>query len=128
MFSKVINNLILTIFWGQLENKKIIFYPNINLVKEFLFVLYSEGLIGGFSLVNKKYKISLKYSNNSPVIRRLKIFKKKNFKNSITHSQLLKLSHKNPSSLFILNTNLGFLSHTSALRLLSSGHPICKLN
>ena len=129
MSSKIINNLMLSIVRGQLENKKFIIFCNTGVVYNLLCLLCDEGLILSFILSkNNLLIIYLKYYGSSPVISNLNIYKKKSYRNSLTKKKLKKLIFKNPSSIFILNTSYGFITQSVALNFKFLG-PLCfKIN
>lgn len=119
----------LSIVRGQIENKKFIIFKNNKIIENLLIALYSEGLIHSFSLTASKFfTINLKYFGSSSIINKVTIYKKKSYSNSVTIKKLKKLIHKNPSSVFIINTSVGFLSQSEVLRYKILGILCFKIN
>jgi ribosomal protein S8 len=100
------------------------------LIEAFLSVLLLEGYIVNYIILNDSYiKIYLKYgAHGSPVIKDLRAVSKQGNNIFITVKGLMQLSKLSGDSIYIVTTNLGIKSHSSALKTKVGGMILCKIN
>jgi ribosomal protein S8 len=100
------------------------------MIEEFVSVLLLEGYIVNYVILNDSYiKIYLKYgAHGSPVIKELKAVSKPGNNIFKTVKGLIRLSKLKGDSIFIVTTNLGIKSHSSAIKTKVGGMMLCKIN
>jgi len=90
---------------------------------ELVIVLRNEGYIRGFSIESGKIKVYLKYFNNSPTFKNIKLISKPSRKVSYSVSNLLK--KKSQTGTFIISTSQGLFSSNDAIKHNLGGEVVC---
>jgi small subunit ribosomal protein S8 len=91
-------------------------------------VLYEEGYIRGYTIINKySINILLKYIENKPVINNIIRISKPGRKIYYSYNDLLKLKNNNNNILYIISTNQGIISSNKALSLQIGGEILLKI-
>lgn len=100
-----------------MRNSKYTILANSNFVRSVLKVLYDNGYIGTFEVLENKIeiKVNLKYFEKKSVINFLKIYSTPGRRQYIKSDLVLKgVRPKNLYGLWILSTNKGVMSHVEA--------------
>lgn len=126
-----VSDLLTRIRNAQMIGKKFVESPMSLERRGVLQVLFDEGYIAGFSVVegkNSSFKIlrvELKYNENGPVIAEIKRISKpgRRVYSSIKNLPLI----KNGLGISILSTNKGILSDVEARKMLVGGEVICSV-
>jgi small subunit ribosomal protein S8 len=119
-----IHDMLIKIKNGQKSRKNYIYQYNSKLCLKILNIIYKEGYIKFYSIVNKKtIKIWLKYSNNLPVIKKFFFFPYLNNSFFLSLKMLWKIDLK--IKLLILSTTKGFLSGKTSKKKGIGGKLIC---
>lgn len=111
-------NMVANIKNGQKSKKKYIFFPKKKTCALMLNILWSEGFILGYKIINKNsnvLKIFLKYKNEKTVIKYLTSITKPGKKIYCSSKQLWKISPN--LGLLILSTNRGILTSKDCKKL-----------
>jgi small subunit ribosomal protein S8 len=112
---------------GFLSNKsKITYKYKSKFLINFLNILINNGYIYGFKIIkNKNIIVFLKYIDNQPSIKKIKIISKKKKNLYLKNKQLLNLNTS--LNLYIISTCKGILSHKQALKYNLGGELLCKI-
>jgi ribosomal protein S8 len=92
---------------AQLAKKSFIFKKQTKISQIYLKFLWFHGYILGYSIINNKIKINLKYYKNKPTIKQFKLISKPTKNLYISIKNLWKLKSHN---FLIFSTNLGLKS------------------
>jgi small subunit ribosomal protein S8 len=117
-------NMFASIKNAQIVNKSFILCPSKKISIAFLNVLWDEGFILGYKVLNttpKALKIFLKYKNGRPVINSLSSITRPGNRIYYSAQQLWKLNSNN--SLTIISTNKGLLTLNECRKLNEGGEP-----
>jgi len=124
--SNPIYDMLIRIKNGQIAKKNYIFQPNNKLCIKILQIIYKEGYIKYYSIIDQKtIKIWLKYSNTLPVIKKLSFFPIKTLPVYLSLIKLWKID--TDFKLLILSTTKGFLSGKLSKKNKVGGKLICIL-
>ena len=96
---------------GQIIHKSFILCPSKKFCTAFLNILWDEGFILGYKILNttpKMIQIFLKYKNGKPIIKSLRSITKPGNRTYYSVRQLWKLNSEN--GLIIISTNKGLLT------------------
>ena len=96
----------------------------------FLFLNYLEkiGIIRGIEIECDKLCVYMKYVNNRVPFSHITIISKPSRTYPVTIEKLSQLVDRNGSSIFILSTGYGFLSHADCLSKRCSGDLVAKID
>lgn len=123
---KSLYNLLTQIKNAQLNKTVFIFYKKTNNCKIMLNILWENGFILGYSLINfNEYKVFLKYYNNKPSINSI-IKLPCNQKKNLCVKQLWKI--KNRNIILIITTNQGIKILLECIKLNIGGEAIFLIN
>ena len=121
-FVSIINN-------GQLSKKLTVKFKKKKSCEKLLNILWDEGYILGYKTSKNNQSIIvvyLKYTNNLPSIKKIKIISKSSLRVYYSIKQLWKL--KENQGLIILSTTQGLLSVNSCKKFGIGGEPILIIN
>lgn len=121
-FVSIINN-------GQLSKKLTVKFKKKKSCEKLLNILWDEGYILGYKTSKNNQSIIvvyLKYTNNLPSIKKIKIISKSSLRVYYSVKQLWKL--KENQGLIILSTTRGLLSVNSCKKFGIGGEPILIIN
>ena len=124
IFSHPLHDMFTRIKNGQIAKKNYIYIFNNKLCLKILYLIYQQGYIKHYSIINKNtIKIFLKYYNNLPVIKNLLFFPIKKKPIFLSLIELWKID--SPLKLLILSTTKGFLSGKLSKKKKIGGKLIC---
>lgn len=103
--------------------KKILLVNNTNNTKNILKIFLNLNIIKILKINKKKIICKINAVNNKLILKNLIIFNKKNIK----YKNIKKLTEKS-KSIFIFNTNLGFLKNNEINKYKIGGYLIAKIN
>lgn len=109
---------------SQVVKKAFVIQPNKKLCATLLDILWDEGFILGYRLLDKrlyKFKIFLKYKDGRPVIKSITTITKPGLRRYYSLNQLWKIKLNN--ELLIISTNKGLLSLANCKKLQLGGEP-----
>ena len=100
-----------------------------NSVVNFLFAnkLEQLGIIRGFEVEDEKLRVYMKFVNKNTPFTKIQMISKSSRRYPITLEKLSQMVDKNGSSIYILSTGLGFLSHVECFTSRCSGDLIAKI-
>jgi small subunit ribosomal protein S8 len=109
MLNNPLSDILTRIQNGQKTNKSYVYQPKNKLCLKFLKVIYQEGYIKHYSLIDKTtIKIWLNYYNCQPLIHKISFFSRRYSFLSFSLTELWKL--KTLNKLYIFSTTKGLLS------------------
>ena len=114
---------------GQLSKKAFIIQPKKNICKSVLNVLWNEGFILGYKILNQnpdKLKIFLKYNQGKPVIQKIKSISKPSNRVYYSIKQIWKIDSS--KTFLIISTNQGLKTLIECKRLRIGGEPLIIIN
>ena len=120
-------NMFISIKNAQMAKKGIIFISEKKICESFLKILWDEGFISGYSVMNNKIKVFLKYTKTGqPTINSLKFISKPGQRIYYSIKQIWKLDS---SKLFIIfSTNKGLKSINQCKKHNLGGEPLLIIN
>ena len=121
MFSNIKN--------GQLAKKTFIYQKKKKICEEFLKILWNEGFILGYKIDNinhTKIKIFLKYNNEEPVIKSIKLITKPGRRVYYSIKQIWKID--STKNFIIFSTNKGLKTIIDCKKLKIGGEPFLIIN
>jgi ribosomal protein S8 len=104
--------------------KLLILLKNIGLLKSFVIIKNKNS---NFISKKNKIRIFIFYYNKSPVCKFLKLYSTPSRNFTISYKALLLLSNRTGSSLYILSTPLGLLTHLDAFKYKIGGKIITRI-
>ena len=119
--------MLISIKNAQMAKKGIIFISEKKICESFLKILWDEGFISGYSVMNNKIKVFLKYTKTGkPTINSLKFISKPGQRIYYSIKQIWKLDS---SKLFIIfSTNKGLKSINQCKKHNLGGEPLLIIN
>lgn len=116
---------------GQISKRNFIFQKRKKVCEAFLKILWHEGFILGYTIIDslngKLLKIFLKYKNNQPVINSIKLISKPSKRIYYSAKQIWKLDTSS-KTLIIISTNKGLKSLFECKKLKIGGEPYITVN
>ena len=94
----------------------------------FLMKLEDIGVIRGFEMESDKLHVFMKYVNNRVPFTNIKLISKPSRTYPISINKLSQIIDKHGSSVFILSTGYGFLSHSECFAKRCSGELVAKID
>ena len=124
------SSFIFNIKYLNIKNKKIFKFKYNFKILRLANILLENRLIFNYSLVKNKLLVSLKNypGRNYPLINTVKSYSHSKKIVNISFIELYYLTHKNPTSLFILDSTMGIIDHRKALAKKSGGNLLFKIN
>lgn len=106
-----------------------VFTQDTILIRNLLKILYEQGVIRGFKIMNKKIKIFLKYQNSKSILTKIYVVSKPSRRVNWNLNELNKVqNYNNFSGFFILRTSVGLLtSNFCLLKKFISGEVLLKI-
>nr|WAK85013.1 ribosomal protein S8 [Amicula sp. isolate GU52X-4 cfCalB7] len=119
-------NMFASIKNGQLTKRSFIFQNRKKICESFLRIFTEEGFILGYSIESKKIKIFLKYKNNKPVIKTIKLVTKPGRRVYCSVKQIWKIDSNKYFILF--STNKGLKTIVECKKFKIGGEPYVIIN
>jgi small subunit ribosomal protein S8 len=119
-----LNNLISILNLSSNRKIKECFVPCTKINKKIIYLLLSLGFINNFTInIDKKYiSVILKYNNElDSAIKKIKIISKPGNKIYINYKNIIKLSLKKTTGIFLLSTSKGIVTSQQAYKLKIGG-------
>lgn len=127
-YNDTISDMITRIRNSCKRNQLSVKHLNTNICNNILSILYEEGYIRGYVVIDKNtIEILLKYIDNKPVIGNILRISKPGCKIYYSYNELLKLKMFNNNVFYILSTNKGIISSNKALTLQIGGEVLLKI-
>jgi len=122
----LIGNLFSKLKQAGLSKKISIYVERSDLVLEILTVLYKEGFIIGFRVIDNHFQVFLKYFEMRPVLYKFKRYSTFSKKSYYSVTKLVKVFRK--SDFILLSTTSGIVTKEYALNYNLGGEVLVKLN
>ena len=122
-------NMFANIKNGQMSGHSVIFQKRKKICEAFLRILWAEGFILGYKINEQnvdQVKICLKYTQNKPAIRSIKILSKPSRRLYYSIKQIWKIDSN--KSFIIFSTNKGLKSILECKKLRVGGEPFILIN
>lgn len=122
-------NMFANIKNGQMSGHSVIFQKRKKICEAFLRILWAEGFILGYKINEQnvdQVKIFLKYTQNKPAIRSIKILSKPSRRLYYSIKQIWKIDSN--KSFIIFSTNKGLKSILECKKLRVGGEPFILIN
>lgn len=115
LFSKIIN--------GSNVKKNFIKIKKSNKLVDLVKIFNCNGLIKGYIVKNEEILVFLKYKNNIPILKNIKMISKPSKKIFLKQKGLFKL----PNKFYIISTTSGFMTQIDAKNKNLGGELICSI-